>query len=126
MSSQLVPDALWEIVAPLLPPAKPRRFRYPGRKPVENRTALAVIIFVLKSGIPWEEVPREMGCCGMTAWKKLHEWQELGVWQRLHEVLLDKLNGAGQIDWSRAVVDSSSCTGDPRRRRHRPQSDRPC
>ena len=77
--SKIVTDELWEIVEPLLPPAKERRFRYPGRKPVDNRVALSAILFVLKSGISWEDVPAELGCCGMTAWKKLHQWQEAGV-----------------------------------------------
>src|SRR4051812_14007376 len=76
---RLVSDELWSIVEPLLPPSKPRRFRYPGRRPVDNRVALTAILFVLKSGIAWEDVPQELGCCGMTAWNKLREWQELGV-----------------------------------------------
>lgn len=86
MSQLLVTDELWEIVEPLLPAARPRRFRYPGRKPVDNRVALTAILHVLKSGCAWEDVPQELGCCGMTAWKKLHEWQKAGVWQELHQV----------------------------------------
>lgn len=108
MSQLLVTDELWEIVEPLLPAAKPRRFRYPGRKPVDNRVALTVILHVLKSGCAWEDVPQELGCCGMTAWKKLHEWQKAGVWQELHQVMLSKLQQADKLDWSRALVDSSS------------------
>ena len=106
--SYLVTDELWLIIEPLLPAAKERRFKYPGRRPVDNRVALSAILFVLKTGIPWEEVPHEMGCCGMTAWKKLHEWQEAGVWQKLHHVLLERLHQAHRLDWERASVDSSS------------------
>lgn len=108
MAKPLVSNELWEIIEPLLPPPKPRRFRYPGRKPIDNRVALTVILFVLKSGIAWEDVPHELGCCGMTAWNKLHEWQEAGVWQELHRVLLEKLHQADKLDWERALVDSSS------------------
>jgi len=105
----LVDDELWELIQPLLPPPKPRRRRYRGRKPLDNRQALTGILFVLKSGIPWEMLPPEMGCgSGMTCWRRLREWQEAGVWQRLHELLLSKLRKADQIDWSRAVVDSGS------------------
>lgn len=109
MAKPLLPDQLWERIEPLLPKPKPRRFRFPGRKPIGNREALTGILFVLKSGIPWEMLPQEMGCgCGMTCWRRLAEWQKAGVWQRVHEVLLARLNAAEQIDWSRAVVDSSS------------------
>jgi len=109
MAKPLVDDELWVIVEPLLPEPKPRRFRYPGRQPMDNRRALTGIIFVLKTGIGWEDLPQEMGCgSGMTCWRRLRDWQQAGVWQQLHEVLLAKLHGANQIDWSRAVVDSSS------------------
>ena len=67
MAKPLVDDELWELIQPLLPPPKPRRWRYPGRKPVNDRQALTGILFVLKSGIPWEMLPQEMGCgSGMT------------------------------------------------------------
>jgi transposase len=109
MAKELVPDELWEVIEPLLPKPKPRRFRYPGRKPVERRKALTGILFVLKSGIPWQMLPQEMGCgSGMSCWRYLHAWQEAGVWQKVHEVLLAKLREADKIDWSRAVVDSAS------------------
>ncbi len=108
MAKPLVDDELWAVIEPLLPEPKPRRFRFPGRKPVDNRRALTGIIFVLKTGIGWEDLPQEMGCgSGMTCWRRLRDWQAAGVWQRLHELLLAKLNSAEQIDWSRAVVDSS-------------------
>lgn len=108
MAQPLVSDALWERIEPLLPPLKPRRRRCPGRKPLDRRKVLAGIIFVLKTGIPWEELPQELGCgCGMTCWNYLQAWQRAGVWQRLHEVFLAELQEADRIDWSRAAVDSS-------------------
>jgi transposase len=107
MASPLVPDELWEVVEPLIPKVE-RRYRYPGRKRVPDRQTLTGILFVLKTGIPWEALPQEMGCgSGVTCWRRLREWQEQGVWQRLHEALLAKLNAAGEIDWQRAAVDSS-------------------
>jgi len=107
MARPLVTDALWARIEPLLPPPKQRRRRYPGRKPVDRRKVLAGIIFVLRTGIPWEELPCEMGCCGMTCWNYLQAWQKAGVWQALHEVLLDELQEYGRIDWSRAAIDST-------------------
>ena len=72
MAKPLVSDELWEIVQPLLPAPKPRRFRNPGRKRLDDRKALTGILFVLKSGIPWEMLPQEMGCgSGMTCWRRL-------------------------------------------------------
>jgi transposase len=118
MAKPLVSDELWARVEPLLPRVE-RRYRYPGRKRVPDRRALAGILFVLKTGIPWEDLPQEMGCgSGMTCWRRLRDWNEAGVWERLHQVLLDELQDAGQLDWSRAVVDSSHVRakgGAPRR-----------
>src|SRR6266545_2412386 len=108
MAKPLLPDELWELVRPLLPEPKPRRFRYPGRKPITDRQALTGILFVLKTGIPWEDLPAEMGCgCGMSCWRRLRDWQRAGVWYALHQLLLSKLDNAGKIDWSRAVVDAT-------------------
>ena len=109
MAKPLLSDELWEIIQPLLPPPKPRRYRSPGRKPINNRKALTGILFVLKTGIPWEDLPQEMGCgSGMTCWRYLQAWQKVGVWQKVHEVLLTRLHQTDQIDWSRAVTDSAS------------------
>jgi transposase len=108
MARPLLDDALWTKVQPLLPPPKPRRFRYPGRKRLDDRDVLTGILFVLKTGIPWEVLPLEMGCgCGMTCLNRLKEWHHAGVWQRLHQVLLSELRGADRIDWSRAAADAS-------------------
>jgi transposase len=107
MAKPLVSDELWAIVEPLLPKVE-RRYRFPGRKRIDDRSVLTGILFVLQTGIPWEYLPQEMGCgSGMTCWRRLKEWQDAGVWQRLHEILLARLHAAGRIDWSRAVVDSS-------------------
>ena len=105
MAKQLVSDELWAIVEPLLPPTRPVGTR--GHPPVSNRVALTGIIFVLKTGLPWEYFPQELGCCGMTLWNRLHAWQRAGVWERLHHALLQHLADAGQIDWRRASADAS-------------------
>ena len=103
----IVPDELWQRVEPLLP-VKPRRFRSPGRRRLSDRLALQGILFVLHTGIQWEFLPQELGFgSGMTCWRRLAEWNEAGVWQRLHEELLAELNAADKLDWSRAVIDSS-------------------
>lgn len=109
MAKPLLDDQLWALMEPLLPKPKVRRKRFPGRKPISHRQALTGILFVLKTGIPWEYLPKELDCgSGMTCWRRLRDWQAAGTWQRIHECLLAKLRQADQIDWSRAVVDSAS------------------
>ena len=107
MAAPLVSDALWAMIEPLLPsePPKPKG----GRPRLDNRAALTGILFVLRTGIPWELLPVEMGSgSGMTCWRRLHEWHQAGVWERLHRVLLDRLGYANAINWERAAVDSAS------------------
>src|ERR1043165_7787271 len=99
MAGPLVSDTLWARIEPLLPPPKRRRRRWPGRKPLDRRKVLAGIIFVLKTGIPWELLPVEMGCgSGMTCLNYLRAWQKAGVWETLHHVLLEELQEADAID----------------------------
>jgi transposase len=118
----IVSDELWELVAPLLP-KKERRFRYPGRKRLPDRECLCGILFVLHTGIAWEHLPEELGFgSGITCWRRLDEWQRAGVWERLHRLLLQRLHTAGELEWSRAVADSSHLQakkGAPRRVRAR-------
>ena len=107
MPAPLVSDSLWSLIAPLLPvdPAKPKG----GRPRVDNRAALTGILFVLRTGIPWEMLPQEMGCgSGVTCWRRLRDWQQAGVWDGLHRELLCRLRQADRIDWSRACMDSCS------------------
>lgn len=107
MARFLVPDDLWAAIEPLLPATRPKPKG--GRPPIPDRAALAGIIFVLKSGIPWEMLPREMGCgSGMSCWRRLRDWHAAGVWAALHRLLLERLHGAGEIDWRRAALDSAS------------------
>jgi len=105
MSKRLVSDELWNTIAPLLPPERPKPKG--GRPRVSDRAALTGIVFVLRTGIPWELLPQEMGCgSGVTCWRRLRDWQRAGVWEWLHRTLLDRLGRADRIDWSRANLDS--------------------
>src|ERR1035437_9116929 len=105
----LVSDGLWAKVEPLLP-REPRPGRRGGRRStVTNRQALTGILFVLRTALPWQLLPLELGCgSGSTCWRRFRTWTRRGVWPRLHRVLLDELSWAGEIDWSRAAIDSSS------------------
>lgn len=106
MSEDLLTDELWRRLAPLIP-ARPRRFRYPGRRPVDDRVALAGILFVLRTGVAWRDLPKVFGCSGVTCWRRLADWQAAGVWQQLHEVLLAELHAAGRLDLHATIVDAA-------------------
>ena len=98
---------LWERIEPLLPVVV-RKTHHPGRKRLDDRRVLCGILFVLYTGIAWEFLPQELGYgSGMTCWRRLRDWHEAGVWQRLHEELLAELHAAGALDWSKAVIDGS-------------------
>ena len=108
-AAYLISDALWRELEPLLPAPKPRRARHPGRKPQDRRAALEGILFVLRTGIGWNALPKALGFgCGSACHHRLAEWNDAGAWAKLHRALLKKLAEAKQIDWRRAVVDASS------------------
>ncbi len=106
MAKLLVTDELWAVVEPLLPKWTPSPRG--GRPRKSDRLCLSGILFVLKTGIPWEDFPQEVGCSGMTLWNRLDEWRRAGVPAKLHHVLLDRLRGEDAIDLSRVIVDSAS------------------
>ena len=107
VAKPLLPDELWELVEPLIPKHVPSPKG--GRPRVPDRQCLLGILFILRTGTAWEELPVGMGCgCGMTCWRRLEEWTEAGVWQQLWEKLLGFFGAERLVDWSHVVVDSSS------------------
>jgi len=109
MPRLIIDDALWARIEPLLPQRRPRNRRYAGRRPIPDRAVLTGILFVLRTGIPWNMLPPQMGCgAGSTCWRRLLRWQRAGVWKRLHAVLLTDLRRRGQLSFARAIVDSAS------------------
>lgn len=107
MAKPILPAAIWEAVESLLPPEPPRPKG--GRPGVSNEACLRGILFIFKTGMAWEDLPQELGCgCGMTCWRRLRDWQEAGVWQKLLDRLLDLMDEAHLNDWNRLLVDSSS------------------
>ena len=109
MAKPILDEDLWALIGPMLPPPRPRRFRYPGRKPITNRQALTGIIFVLRTGIPWELLPQEMGCgSGVSCWRRLRDGEAAGIWQAVHRHLLGELRRNDAIDLSIVTADSGT------------------
>lgn len=102
------PDSLWELAAPLIPPA-PLRRQGGGRRRVDDRRVLAAILYLTQAGCSWWKLPEQMfGVTRATAHRRFAEWTRAGLWERLHQAVLDRLGADGRLDWSRAVVDSIS------------------
>lgn len=102
MSRHELTDAQWAIIAPLIPPQKPG----PGRKRADNRKALNGILYVLKTGCAWEDVPAEYGSSS-TCWRRLNEWAQDGTWENIWRTLLSQLDAQGKLEWSQAFLDGS-------------------
>jgi transposase len=106
--AEIVSDELWKLIEPLLPP-EPEPSPKGGRPRVTNRQALTGVVFVLRTGVPWQALPIEMDCgSGSTCWRRFSEWTELAVWSKLHALLLTQLGKAGALNLERAVIDSAS------------------
>jgi transposase len=104
-SPWMVSDELWRVIEPVLP-QRPPNVR--GARPLPDRLVLQGILFVLFTGIGWEDLPQELGFgSGMTCWRRLRAWQQAGVFDQVHHELLAHLNAAALIDWSRVIVDAS-------------------
>ncbi len=106
---RLISDELWALVEPLIPPRRPAIHGRTGRPRTSDRDVLEGIAFVLSTGIGWTKLPTELGYgSGWTCWRRLHEWADAGVFDRLHQAVLNELGSQGQLDWSRASLDSVS------------------
>lgn len=103
MSGRLVPDSLWEEIEPLFP--EPVRSPKGGRPPIENRVVFTQVVFMLKTGIGWRDLPSELGASSRTVRRRLREWNEQDLWSRIFEQLLAKLRSAGRVDLAEVLID---------------------
>uniref|UniRef100_UPI0038B625FC transposase n=1 Tax=Streptomyces erythrochromogenes TaxID=285574 RepID=UPI0038B625FC len=107
LSQRLVPDGLWELAAPLLPPFVPRP-QGGGTAPCDERAVLTAVVYVLTSGCAWRYLPEAFGVSPATAHRRFTLWATAGLWRRLHRAVLDELGAQGELDWSSAIIDAAS------------------
>ena len=102
MSRHDLTDAQWTIIEPFIPKQKSG----PGRRRNDDRRTLNGILFVLKTGWPWEDVPRTYGAPA-TCWRRFSAWSHDGTWERLWRALLSQLDAQGRLAWTQAFLDGS-------------------
>lgn len=108
MRKPLLTNAQWKQIEPLLPKAKvPRQGKRRGRPPKPHRVVLEGILWILKTGARWQDLPREFGVSPSVCWKRLRAWEEHGVWLRLWRAFLSELDRRGRIDWIETFLDGS-------------------
>lgn len=95
-------DAQWERLAPLLPPEKP----HTGRCNHDHRPILNGILWILRTGAPWQDLPSRYGPIG-TVSSRFYRWCRAGVWTRLLEALQAEADTHGGVDWDLHFVDST-------------------
>jgi transposase len=107
LSQRLVPDGLWDLVAPLLPSFAPRR-QGGGTAPLDERAVFTAVVYVLTSGCAWRHLPPTFGASPATAHRRFTAWTRAGLWRRLHRAVLDELGIRGELDWTSVIVDAAS------------------
>lgn len=103
MSGKLVPDQLWNEIEPLFPVHQ--MTSKGGRPPVDNRMVFTCLVFVLKTGIGWRDLPTEMGASEKTVRRRLKQWTETGLWVAIFQHLLTRARAAGRLDLIEVLVD---------------------
>ena len=103
MTTRLVPDDLWAAIEPLFP--QHQQSPKGGRKPIDNRTVFTSIVFLLKTGIGWRDLPIELGASSRTVRRRLKAWTDQGLWTAIAAKLFTRLRAAGRLDLAEVLVD---------------------
>lgn len=94
-------DRQWALIAPLLP----NRART-GRPRADDRKTINGILWVLRTGARWADMPRDYGAPS-TAHVRLQTWQTQGVWETIWRTMLASLDEKGKLDWDKAHLDGT-------------------
>jgi|SRR5690554_4290002 transposase len=104
MAKKELTEEQWQKIEPLLP--KPKKSRKGGRPPADNRACLEGILWVLRSGARWQDLPKEYPSAS-TCWRRLQAWEERGLWLKIWRTFLGELDAQGKLDWSETFADGS-------------------
>jgi transposase/quinol monooxygenase YgiN len=110
-------DAQWEHLRPLLPPPAAE-----GRPRADDRRTLDGILYVLRTGCRWQDIPPELGN-PVTCWRRLTQWEDDGVWDRLWPAYLDTLDAQARLVWAQALFRGAFLPTRRQSRRARPAGD---
>jgi transposase len=97
----LLNDWQWEIIQPLLPPATGF-----GRPRADDRLVLEGILWVLRSGARWRDLPERYPSAS-TCWRRLRDWEEEDLWLNIWRVFLSALDAQGRLNWDEVFMDGS-------------------
>jgi len=102
LAVQILPGPVWEAIEPLIPNLRPNPKNHQGRKPVPHREALSGILYVLRTGVSWEELPLDLGWgTGMTCWRRVRALQKARVWPKIVQILVKQLPDGPEIPFDR-------------------------
>jgi transposase len=95
-------DEQWTRLAPLLPPQKPQT----GRPNEDHRRIINGILWILRTGAPWDDLPSRYGTRG-TVSSRYYRWRQQGIWDRIFGALQAQADADGLLDWTVHFVDST-------------------
>ena len=99
-----ITDEQWKKLEALLP--KHKQSPKGGRKPIDNRNVFEGIVWVLRSGARWKDLP-DWYPSPSTCWRRLQQWEEQGVWLKIWRKFLSELDEQSQLEWEETFADGS-------------------
>jgi transposase len=93
----------WERLQPLLPPQKPQK----GHPAHDHRRIVNGILWVLRTGAPWRDLPERYGPWSAVA-NRFYRWHKAGIWERVLAAVQTRADAAGKIDWDVHYVDGTT------------------
>jgi transposase len=102
MKRKELTNTQWERLQPLLPPQKPKT----GRPALDHRRILNGILWILRTGAPWRDLPERYGAWSTVA-SRVYRWRKAGLWQRLFEAVQQQADAEGKINWAVHYVDGT-------------------
>ncbi len=99
-------DAQWARIQPLLPPQRHGKGTKGGRPSIDHRQIINGILWILRTGAPWEDLPARYGKRS-TVSTRYYRWKEQGIWDRIYDTVKAQADAAGELDWEIHHVDAT-------------------